>query len=225
MIELIGVKKTYFTEGKETPVLFGIDFKIEEGEYVAIMAPSGTGKSTLLNILGTLDKPTEGKYLFKDKDLTELNDDQLSQLRNKSIGFVFQLFNLLNRVSVLDNVLLPLLYATNYPKDAKERAIHLLNMVGLSERIHFKPNALSGGQQQRVAIARALINEPDVLLADEPTGNLDSKSSEEILNIFDEIYRQGRTLVVVTHELDVAKRAQRVITMKDGKVFKEEKVQ
>lgn len=225
MIELIGVKKTYFTEGKETPVLFGIDFKIEEGEYVAIMAPSGTGKSTLLNILGTLDKPTEGKYLFKDKDLTELNDDQLSQLRNKSIGFVFQLFNLLNRVSVLDNVLLPLLYATNYPKDAKERAIHLLNMVGLSERIHFKPNALSGGQQQRVAIARALINEPDVLLADEPTGNLDSKSSEEILNIFDEIHRQGRTLVVVTHELDVAKRAQRVITMKDGKVFKEEKVQ
>jgi putative ABC transport system ATP-binding protein len=225
LIELIGVKKTYFTEGKETPVLFGIDFKIEEGEYVAIMAPSGTGKSTLLNILGTLDKPTEGKYLFKDKDLTELNDDQLSQLRNKSIGFVFQLFNLLNRVSVLDNVLLPLLYATNYPKDAKERAIHLLNMVGLSERIHFKPNALSGGQQQRVAIARALINEPDVLLADEPTGNLDSKSSEEILNIFDEIHRQGRTLVVVTHELDVAKRAQRVITMKDGKVFKEEKVQ
>ncbi len=225
MIELIGVKKTYFTEGKETPVLFGIDFKIEEGEYVAIMAPSGTGKSTLLNILGTLDKPTEGKYLFKDKDLTELNDDQLSQLRNKSIGFVFQLFNLLNRVSVLDNVLLPLLYATNYPKDAKERAIHLLNMVGLSERIHFKPNALSGGQQQRVAIARALINEPDVLLADEPTGNLDSKSSEEILNIFDEIHRQGRTLVVVTHELDVAKRAQRIITMKDGKVFKEEKVQ
>jgi putative ABC transport system ATP-binding protein len=225
LIELIGVKKTYFTEGKETPVLFGIDFKIEEGEYVAIMAPSGTGKSTLLNILGTLDKPTEGKYLFKDKDLTELNDDQLSQLRNKSIGFVFQLFNLLNRVSVLDNVLLPLLYAANYPKDAKERAIHLLNMVGLSERIHFKPNALSGGQQQRVAIARALINEPDVLLADEPTGNLDSKSSEEILNIFDEIHRQGRTLVVVTHELDVAKRAQRVITMKDGKVFKEEKVQ
>ena len=225
MIELIGIKKTYFTEGKETPVLFGIDFKIEEGEYVAIMAPSGTGKSTLLNILGTLDKPTEGKYLFKDKDLTELDDDQLSQLRNKSIGFVFQLFNLLNRVSVLDNVLLPLLYATNYPKDAKERAIHLLNMVGLSERIHFKPNALSGGQQQRVAIARALINEPDVLLADEPTGNLDSKSSEEILNIFDEIHRQGRTLVVVTHELDVAKRAQRVITMKDGKVFKEEKVQ
>ncbi len=224
MIELIGIKKTYFTEGKETPVLFGIDFKIEEGEYVAIMAPSGTGKSTLLNILGTLDKPTEGKYLFKNRDLTELNDDQLSQLRNKSIGFVFQLFNLLNRVSVLDNVLLPLLYAHNYPKDAKERAINLLNMVGLSERIHFKPNALSGGQQQRVAIARALINEPDVLLADEPTGNLDSKSSEEILNIFDEIHRQGRTLVVVTHELDVAKRAQRVITMRDGKVFKEEKV-
>lgn len=224
MIELQGIKKTYFTEGKATPVLFGIDFKIEEGEYSAIMAPSGTGKSTLLNILGTLDKPTEGKYLFRNKDLTELNDDELSKLRNKSFGFVFQLFNLLNRISVLDNVLLPLLYTDNYPKDAKEKALKLLSMVGLSERVHFKPNALSGGQQQRVAIARALINDPDLLLADEPTGNLDSKSSSEILEIFDEIHKRGRTIIVVTHEREVAERAQRIITLKDGKVFKEEKL-
>lgn len=224
MIELINIKKAYYTEGKETPVLFGIDFKIEEGEYVAIMAPSGTGKSTLLNILGTLDKPTEGKYLFRNRDLTELNDDELSKLRNKSFGFVFQLFNLLNRISVLDNVLLPLLYTENYPKNAKEQALKLLSLVGLSERVNYKPNALSGGQQQRVAIARALINDPDLLLADEPTGNLDSKSSGEILGIFDEIHRRGRTIIVVTHERDVAERAERIITLKDGRVFKDEKL-
>lgn len=224
MIELINIKKTYFTEGKETSVLFGIDFKIEEGEYVAIMAPSGTGKSTLLNILGTLDKPTEGKYLFRNRDLTELNDDELSKLRNKSFGFVFQLFNLLNRITVLDNVLLPLLYTENYPKDAKQKALKLLSLVGLSERVNYKPNALSGGQQQRVAIARALINDPDLLLADEPTGNLDSKSSSEILEIFDEIHKRGRTIIVVTHERDVAERAERIITLKDGRVFKNEKL-
>lgn len=224
MIELVNISKTYFTEGRETPVLFDINIKIEEGEFVGIMAPSGTGKTTLLNIIGTLDKPTGGKYYFKGKDLTTLNDDELSVLRNKSLGFVFQLFNLLNRVSVLENVMLPLLYADPYPKDAKKRAIELLNMVGLSDRIHYKPNALSGGQQQRVAIARALINEPDLLLADEPTGNLDSKSSEEILEIFKEINRRGKTIVVVTHEKEVASIANRLITLKDGKVFSDEKL-
>lgn len=223
MIELSKIKKTYFTEGKATPVLHGIDFKIDEGEYVAIMAPSGTGKTTLLNILGTLDKPTEGKYLFRGKDLTQLSDDELSKIRNKSIGFVFQLFNLLNRINVLENVLLPLLYADDYPKDAKDRAIRLLTMVGLKDRIYFKPNALSGGQQQRVAIARALINDPDLLLADEPTGNLDSKSSEEVLQIFDEIHKRGKTIIVVTHEKDVALRAQRIITLKDGVVVSDTK--
>lgn len=224
MIELINIEKVYYTEGRETPVLHKIDIKIEEGEFIGIMAPSGAGKTTLLNIIGTLDKPTKGKYLFKGKDLTLLNDDELSNLRNKSIGFVFQLFNLLNRISVLDNVLLPLLYSNPYPKNAKEKAINLLNLVGLSDRINFKPNALSGGQQQRVAIARALINEPDLLLADEPTGNLDSKSAEEILEIFKKIHRQGKTIVVVTHEKDVVNIAKRIIKLKDGKVLSDEKV-
>jgi putative ABC transport system ATP-binding protein len=224
VIELIGIKKTYYTEGKETPVLFGVDFKVEEGDYTAIMAPSGTGKSTLLNILGTLDRPTGGKYLFRNRDLTELNDDELSHMRNRSIGFVFQLYNLLNRISVLENVLLPLIYTDPYPKDAKEKAIRLLKMVGLEERMNFKPNALSGGQQQRVAIARALINEPDLLLADEPTGNLDSKASDEIMQIFDEIHEKGRTILIVTHEREVALKAKKIITMKDGRVASEERV-
>lgn len=219
MIELINISKTYYTEGKETPVLYNVNLKIEEGEFVAIMAPSGTGKTTLLNIIGTLDKPTGGKYYFKGKDLTTLKDDELSSLRNKSIGFVFQLFNLLNRINVLENVLLPLLYSDPYPKDAKERAIRLLKSVGLDERIYYKPNALSGGQQQRVAIARALINEPDLLLADEPTGNLDSKASQEILEIFKNINKRGKTIIVVTHEMEVAKAATRIVNLKDGTIL------
>ena len=223
MIELRALEKTYHTAGVETPVLHGIDLTIEEGEFVALMGPSGTGKSTLMNILGLLDRPTGGTYTLAGQNLTSLDDNALSVIRNRRLGFVFQLFHLLPRVSVLQNVLLPFLYTEPYPPDAKERAQALLASVGLQERMNFKPNALSGGQQQRVAIARALINEPAVVLADEPTGNLDSVASGEILEIFDRIHRQGRTIVMVTHETDVAAHASRVVTLKDGRVATDEK--
>jgi putative ABC transport system ATP-binding protein len=218
MIELRGLEKTYHTGGVDTPVLHGIDLDIEEGEFVALMGPSGTGKSTLMNILGCLDRATGGTYTLAGQDLTALDDNQLSAIRNRRLGFVFQLFHLLPRVSVLQNVLLPFLYTDPYPSDAKERAVALLKTVGLEERMAFKPNALSGGQQQRVAIARALVNEPALLMADEPTGNLDSVASKEILDIFDRIHAQGRTIIMVTHETDVAAHASRVITLKDGRV-------
>ncbi len=223
MIELRGIEKTYHTGGVETPVLHGIDLTIEEGEFVALMGPSGTGKSTLMNILGLLDRPTGGSYTLAGQDLTALDDNALSAIRNRRLGFVFQLFHLLPRVSVLQNVLLPFLYTDPYPGDAKDRAVALLKGVGLTDRMHFKPNALSGGQQQRVAIARALINEPAVILADEPTGNLDSVSSGEILEILDRIHQQGRTIVMVTHEADVAAHASRVVTLKDGRVASDER--
>jgi putative ABC transport system ATP-binding protein len=218
MIELGGIAKTYLTGGVETPVLHGIDLTIEEGEFVALMGPSGTGKSTLMNILGLLDRPSAGTYRFGGQDLTTLGDDALSAIRNRRIGFVFQLFHLLPRVNVLQNVLLPFLYTEPYPPDARDRALGLLKRVGLEDRVGFKPNALSGGQQQRVAIARALVNEPALILADEPTGNLDSVATQEILAIFDRIHREGRTIVMVTHEPEVASHASRVITLKDGRV-------
>jgi putative ABC transport system ATP-binding protein len=218
MIELRGLEKTYHTGGVDTPVLHGIDLTIEEGEFVALMGPSGTGKSTLMNILGCLDRATGGSYTLAGQDLTSLDDNQLSAIRNRRLGFVFQLFHLLPRVSVLQNVLLPFLYTDPYPSDAKERAVGLLRTVGLEDRMHFKPNALSGGQQQRVAIARALVNEPALLMADEPTGNLDSVASKEIMDIFDRIHAQGRTIIMVTHEPDIAAHASRVITLKDGRV-------
>jgi putative ABC transport system ATP-binding protein len=218
MIELRGLEKTYHTGGVDTPVLHGIDLTIEEGEFVALMGPSGTGKSTLMNILGCLDRATGGTYTLAGQDLTSLDDNQLSAIRNRRLGFVFQLFHLLPRVSVLQNVLLPFLYTDPYPSDAKERAVNLLRTVGLEDRMHFKPNALSGGQQQRVAIARALVNEPALLMADEPTGNLDSVASKEIMDIFDRIHAQGRTIIMVTHEVDIAAHASRVITLKDGRV-------
>ncbi len=223
MIELRGLEKTYHTGGVDTPVLHGIDLDIEEGEFVALMGPSGTGKSTLMNILGCLDRATGGTYTLAGQDLTALDDNQLSAIRNRRLGFVFQLFHLLPRVSVLQNVLLPFLYTDPYPSDAKERAVALLKTVGLEDRMAFKPNALSGGQQQRVAIARALVNEPALLMADEPTGNLDSVASKEILDIFDRIHAQGRTIIMVTHETDVAAHASRVITLKDGRVASDEK--
>jgi putative ABC transport system ATP-binding protein len=223
MIELRGLEKTYHTGGVDTPVLHGIDLTIEEGEFVALMGPSGTGKSTLMNILGLLDRPTGGTYRLAGQDLTSLDDNALSAIRNRRLGFVFQLFHLLPRVSVLQNVLLPFLYTDPYPPDARDRAVALLQSVGLGERMNFKPNTLSGGQQQRVAIARALVNEPAVILADEPTGNLDSVSTNEILEIFDKIHQQGRTIVLVTHEPDVAAHASRVVTLKDGTVASDER--
>jgi len=225
MIELRGLEKTYHTGGVDTPVLHGIDLDIEEGEFVALMGPSGTGKSTLMNILGCLDRATGGTYTLAGQDLTALDDNQLSAIRNRRLGFVFQLFHLLPRVSVLQNVLLPFLYTEPYPSDARERAVALLKTVGLEDRMAFKPNALSGGQQQRVAIARALVNEPALLMADEPTGNLDSVASKEILDIFDRIHAQGRTIIMVTHETDVAAHATRVITLRDGRVASDEKKQ
>ncbi len=223
MIELSGIEKTYHTGGVDTPVLHGINISIEEGEFVALMGPSGTGKSTLMNILGLLDRPTAGVYKLAGQDLTKLDDNKLSTIRNKRVGFVFQLFHLLPRVSVLQNVLLPFLYTDPYPTDARDRAQSLLKGVGLQDRMYFKPNALSGGQQQRVAIARALVNEPALILADEPTGNLDSVASQEILEIFDRIHAQGRTIVMVTHEAEIAAHASRVITLKDGCIASDEK--
>jgi len=222
MIEFNDIAKSFASGAIKTEVLKGVSFKVNKGEFVAIMAPSGTGKTTLLNILGCLMKASRGSYLFEEQDIETLNDDQLSEIRNKKIGFVFQTFNLLETTSALDNVLLPLVYSNIYPSDAQKKAAQLLEAVGLNERMHYKPGELSGGQQQRVAIARALINDPAVILADEPTGNLDNASAEEIMGIFKSLHNQGRTIALVTHDLGVARQAGRIIFLKDGKVDKEE---
>jgi putative ABC transport system ATP-binding protein len=222
MIEFNDIAKSFTSGAIKTEVLKGVSFKVDNGEFVSIMAPSGTGKTTLLNVLGCLMKATSGSYLFEGHDIETLNDDQLSEIRNKKIGFVFQTFNLLEKTSALDNVLLPLVYSDIYPADASKKAAGLLEAVGLKERIHYKPNELSGGQQQRVAIARALINDPAVILADEPTGNLDSASAKEIMEIFKSLHSQGRTIIVVTHDNSIARQAGRAIYLKDGRVEKEE---
>ena len=224
MIEFKEITKSFQSGSVRTDVLKGLNFKVDKGEFAAIMAPSGTGKTTLLNILGCLMKASSGSYLFEDIDIETLNDDQLSDIRNKKIGFVFQTFNLLERTSALDNVLLPLVYADDYPADAKQRAVKLLESVGLKERINYKPSELSGGQQQRVAISRALINNPSIILADEPTGNLDSESSKEVMDVFKTLHGQGRTIVVVTHDINIARNAERIIFLKDGRVEKTEVV-
>jgi putative ABC transport system ATP-binding protein len=224
MIEFNNITKFFISGTVRTDVLKGVTFKVNKGEFAAIMAPSGTGKTTLLNILGCLMKASSGSYLFEDQDIETLNDDQLSEIRNKKIGFVFQTFNLLERTSALDNVLLPLVYADVYPADADKKARRLLESVGLKERINYKPSELSGGQQQRVAIARALINDPAVILADEPTGNLDANSAKEIIGIFKTLHKEGRTILVVTHDINIARSAERIIYLKDGKVEKEEVV-
>ncbi|MCK0125000.1 ABC transporter ATP-binding protein [Gelidibacter sp. F2691] len=206
-----------FQLGSETVyVLKGIDLDIERGDYVAIMGPSGSGKSTLMNLLGCLDTPTSGTYILNNQDVSKLSDDQLAEIRNKEIGFVFQTFNLLPRTTALDNVALPMIYAGASKADREARATQVLTEVGLADRVHHKPNELSGGQRQRVAVGRALVNKPSIILADEPTGNLDSKTSLEILHLFDDIHKAGNTVIVVTHEEDVAARAARIIRLRDG---------
>ena len=225
MIEIQGLDKTYSSGSVETPVLKDITFRVEEGEYVAIMGTSGTGKSTLMNILGCLDRPTGGHYRLDDVDVAPLDDEALSRLRNRKIGFVFQQFNLLERTTALKNVMLPLIYADPYPADAQERAERALTTVGLADRIHYKPSELSGGQQQRVAIARALINDPEMILADEPTGNLDRRSGLEALAVFKRLHGQGRTILVVTHDQAVAEHADRVVVLKDGRIAEDRKVE
>lgn len=216
---LINIKnlKRDFQLGDETIyVLKGIDLQINKGEYVALMGPSGSGKSTLMNLLGCLDTPTSGTYILNEKDVSQMHDDDLAEIRNKEIGFVFQTFNLLPRTTALDNVALPMIYAGYSKLERNERATEVLKQVNLADRMDHQPNQLSGGQRQRVAIARALVNKPSIILADEPTGNLDSKTSVEIMNLFNDIHEKGNTVIVVTHEEDIAKYAHRVIRLRDG---------
>ena len=222
MIELRDITKSFQNGPAVTEVLKGIDLHVKAGEFLAVMGSSGNGKTTLMNILGCLLRPAGGSYRRDGADIEPLDDDHLSALRNKKIGFVFQAFNLLEGTSALDNVLLPLLYADHYPDDAEQRATRLLESVGLGDRIHHKPGELSGGQHQRVAIARALVNEPAIILADEPTGNLDSASSEEVMNIFKRLHAEGKTIVLITHNPDDAACAERTVYLRDGRIFHEE---
>lgn len=218
LIELRDIKKIYRIGNIELAALNGVDLSIEKGEYVALMGPSGSGKSTLMNILGCLDTPTSGTYLLNEQYVSELSDKQLANIRNKEIGFVFQSFNLLPRQTALENVQLPLVYAGIQKGDRMIRGEEVLAQVGLSDRQHHRPNELSGGQRQRVAVARSLVNNPSIILADEPTGNLDTKTSVEIMELFEAIHQAGNTIILVTHEEDIAQRAKRIVRMRDGKI-------
>jgi putative ABC transport system ATP-binding protein len=218
VIEIEHVTKLYKMGEEIVHALRGVSLTVRRNEYLAIMGPSGSGKSTMMNMLGCLDTPTNGKYHFTGKDVSEMSDDELADIRNREIGFVFQTFNLLPRSSSLQNVELPLVYAGFTPSARREKAIQTLQNVGLGERMSHKPNELSGGQRQRVAIARALVNNPAIILADEPTGNLDSKTGEEIMQLFEELYDQGNTIIVVTHEEDIARHARRIVRLRDGLV-------
>jgi putative ABC transport system ATP-binding protein len=216
IIHLEDIRKSYYMGKQELPVLKGITLDILKNEYVALMGPSGSGKSTLMNIIGCLDSPTAGTYILNGKAVSRMEDNELAEIRNKEIGFVFQQFNLLPRLTALENVALPLVYGGVGKKQRNERAMHVLDMVNLTDRSHHKPNELSGGQCQRVAIARALVNNPSLILADEPTGNLDTTTSYEIMEIFDKIYSEGNTIVLVTHESDIAAHARRAVRLRDG---------
>jgi len=218
VIKLEGITREYLMGTEQVRALRGVDLEIRRNEYVAIMGPSGSGKSTMMNMLGCLDTPSAGRYWLNGHEVSRMQDDDLARIRNREIGFVFQTFNLLPRASALANVELPLVYAGISGRDRRRRAETALQRVGLGERMHHKPNELSGGQRQRVAIARALVNEPSILLADEPTGNLDSTTSEEIMRVFGALHAQGQTVVLVTHEADIAAHAHRVVLLRDGRV-------
>lgn len=225
LIQIDDLWKTYQMGAEEIHALRGVSFSIRRGSYVAIMGPSGSGKSTLMNLIGCLDTPSKGKYLLNTRLVSEMDDDELAHIRNKEIGFVFQTFNLLPRASALHNVELPLIYNGTPAQERKERAIKALQNVELGERIYHRPNELSGGQRQRVAVARALVNNPSLILADEPTGNLDSATSAEIMQLFDALHQRGNTILLVTHENDIAQHAHRIIRLLDGKISVDEEVQ
>lgn len=216
IIDIKGITRDFQLGNETVNVLKGIDLLINKGEYVALMGPSGSGKSTLMNILGCLDTPTSGSYILNGKQVSEMPDDELAEIRNKEIGFVFQTFNLMPRTTALDNVALPMVYAGFSKSERNERATEVLTQVGLADRMDHKPNQLSGGQRQRVAVGRALVNKPSIILADEPTGNLDSKTSVEIMKLFGEIHAKGNTVILVTHEEDIADHAHRIIRLRDG---------
>jgi putative ABC transport system ATP-binding protein len=224
LIAMNDIWKTYQMGSEQVHALRGVSFAVEKGEYLAIIGPSGSGKSTLMNLIGCLDTPTNGEYWINGKLVSEMDDDQLAKIRNKEIGFVFQTFNLLARATALHNVELPLIYAGMRAAERHEKAHGALASVELGDRVHHRPNELSGGQRQRVAIARALVNHPSILLADEPTGALDTKTSYEIMNLFEKLHAEGNTIIVVTHEHDIAERAHRVITIRDGQIEKDERI-
>jgi len=222
MLEIKKIKKIYQMGKVKVEALRGVSFYIDKGEFVAIMGPSGSGKSTLMHIIGCLDQPTEGNFVIGGKDVSKLNDDRLAEIRNKRIGFVFQQFNLLSRTSILHNVEIPLIYAGLKAKQRRELAKQALESVGLGDRVKHRPNEISGGEKQRAAIARALVNNPLIILADEPTGNLDTKTGEEIMKIFYKLHQQGNTVIMVTHEAEVARHARRIIHLRDGLIEKDE---